>query len=172
MSYSITTPDELRALCIKNNWFTRGTNTQYERLFEANEADCSIEEIATIIWLCTDCENIINKYGTHWSRKDILAELKEAQNKYFSLKEYNECISVDKLLSVINPRTRIKIIDYPTFEDAENEHNETPLYEGISALRGDVHKDTKVIDMKAENGFLILKTCQAADSFLRKDNDI
>lgn len=150
----------------------RKNELQYERMFEANEADCSIEEIATIIWLCTDCENIINKYGTHWSRKDILAELKEAQNKYFSLKEYNESISVDKLLIIISPRARIKIIDYPTFEDAENEYNEILLYEGISSLCGYVHEDTKVIDMKAENEFLILKTCQAADRFLRKDNNI
>lgn len=52
--YSVTTTWELRELCINNNWFTCGTNRQYEKLFYANENGCPIEEIATIIWLCSD----------------------------------------------------------------------------------------------------------------------
>lgn len=54
--YSVTTTWELRELCINNNWFTCGTVEQYEKLFYANENGCPIEEIATIIWLCSDEE--------------------------------------------------------------------------------------------------------------------
>ena len=67
--YSVTTPDELRSLCIRKNWFTCGSNSQYDKLFYANENGCSIEEIATIIWLCSDDE-------VH-CRRDILEELKK-----------------------------------------------------------------------------------------------
>lgn len=54
--YSVTTSWELRLLCINNNWFTCGSIEQYEKLFYANENGCPIEEIATIIWLCSDEE--------------------------------------------------------------------------------------------------------------------
>ena len=68
--YTVTTTEKLRALCIENNWFTCGDNRQYEKLFYANENGCSIEEIATIIWLCSDDECY---------RRDILFELQEAR---------------------------------------------------------------------------------------------
>lgn len=71
--YSITTPDELRRLCIKNNWFTCGSNRQYDKLFYANENGCPIEEIATIIWLCSDED---------CRRLDILEILAEAYRKH------------------------------------------------------------------------------------------
>ena len=60
---------ELRKVCIKNDWFNEGTNTQYEKLFYANDSGASIEEIATIIWLCTSSEE--------WSKRDILVELEK-----------------------------------------------------------------------------------------------
>lgn len=72
--YSITTPEELRSLCIRKNWFTEGTNEQYDKLFYANEHGCPIEEIATIIWLCSDSETNC--------RRDILHDLKEAQEEH------------------------------------------------------------------------------------------
>ena len=71
--YTVTYPEELRQLCIKNKWFTEGTNEQYEKLFYANEHGCPIEEIATIIWLCSDSDK--------WCRRDILEALKEERNK-------------------------------------------------------------------------------------------
>lgn len=52
--YSVTTTWKLRELCIENNWFTCGSIRQYDKLFYANENGCPIEEIATIIWLCSD----------------------------------------------------------------------------------------------------------------------
>ncbi len=73
--YSITTPNELRSLCIKKNWFTQGSNSQYEKLFYANENGCSLEEIATIIWLCSDED---------WCRRDVLEELNNAHDEYLT----------------------------------------------------------------------------------------
>lgn len=72
--YSITTPGELRSLCIRRNWFTQGSNSQYEKFFYANEEGCPLEEIATIIWLCSD----------DWCRRDILEELKNAHDEYLT----------------------------------------------------------------------------------------
>ena len=74
-NYTVTYPEELRHLCIKNNWFTEGSNSQYEKLFYANENGCPIEEIATIIWVCSDSEK--------WCRRDILAELKAVQVNFY-----------------------------------------------------------------------------------------
>ena len=71
--YSITTPEQLRSLCIKNNWFTCGTNRQYEKLFYANEMGCPLEEIATIIWVCSDEE---------CRRMDVVDILTEANRKH------------------------------------------------------------------------------------------
>lgn len=73
--YTVTTTENLRSLCIKNNWFTEGSNKQYEKLFYANENGCPIEQIATIIWVCSDDD---------WCRRDILDELKLERIKYFS----------------------------------------------------------------------------------------
>lgn len=72
--YSVATPERLRSLCIRKQWFTCGTNAQYEKLFYANEMGCPIEEIATIIWLCSDSD-------VH-CRRDILFELKRELEEY------------------------------------------------------------------------------------------
>ena len=74
MKYSITTNEALRALCIKNGWFTCGTNKQYEKLFYANDHGCPITEIATIIWLCSD---------DTMPRREILSLLKEARIQFW-----------------------------------------------------------------------------------------
>lgn len=71
--YSVTTPEELRMLCIKNDWFTCGTNRQYDKLFYANAMGCPLEEIATIIWLCSDEE---------CRRMDVVDILTEANKKH------------------------------------------------------------------------------------------
>ncbi len=75
--YSITTPEDLRELCIKHHWFSAGTNRQYEKLFFANANGYTLEEIATIIWVCTDCEP--------GAEQEILAALKEARDDYMTL---------------------------------------------------------------------------------------
>ena len=65
---------DLRDLCIKNNWFTCGTNRQYEKLFHANKMGAPLDEIVTIIWLCSDEEK--------WCRRDITEILKNAKRVY------------------------------------------------------------------------------------------
>ena len=71
MKYSTIPTYALRALCIDRGWFTCGTNEQYDKLFYANTHGFSMEEIATIIWICSDEE-------LH-TRNDILATLKAAR---------------------------------------------------------------------------------------------
>ncbi|MDD6966416.1 MAG: hypothetical protein PUK18_02780 [Firmicutes bacterium] len=60
----------LRHLCIKNQWFTQGTSRQYEKLFHMNNQKATIEQIATVIWLCSDEDTTC--------RRDIIFELSEA----------------------------------------------------------------------------------------------
>lgn len=60
----------LRQLCIKNRWFTQGTTRQYEKLFDMNDQLASIEQIATVIWLCSDSDVTC--------RRDIIFELDKA----------------------------------------------------------------------------------------------
>lgn len=71
MIYSVIPTEDLRALCIKKDWFTCGTVKQYEKLFHANSLGAPIEDIATIIWLCSD-DDLHN-------RRDILADLRSAR---------------------------------------------------------------------------------------------
>ena len=96
--YTVSTTENLRNLCIENSWFTCGSTEQYEKLFYANEHNATIEEITTIIWLCSDDKK--------WCRRDILFALKEARVKFwqpfFNIQEpswtytfynrYGECI--------------------------------------------------------------------------------
>ena len=53
----------LRELCIKNNWFTEGTNTQYSKMFDyaanalvrqSQGEQSGIDELACIIWVCSE----------------------------------------------------------------------------------------------------------------------
>ncbi len=74
-NYTVTTPEELRSVCIRNKWFTEGTNRQYDKLFYANEMRWPIDEIATIIWLASDTDETT-------CRRDILYTLKELQEEY------------------------------------------------------------------------------------------
>lgn len=46
----------LRGLCIENNWFTEGSNGQYEKLFNECEAGATVDELTLIIWLCSDAD--------------------------------------------------------------------------------------------------------------------
>jgi hypothetical protein len=70
--------DDLRMLCIKNQWFTNGDIKQYDRLFQANRWGMSLAEIATIIWICSD---------DNWTRSAISAELEKARKEYDDLYE-------------------------------------------------------------------------------------
>ena len=48
------TTTALRALCIKNDWFNHGSNHQYGKLFDRAAEGASLEELATIIWVCSE----------------------------------------------------------------------------------------------------------------------
>lgn len=61
---------EIRDLCIKNNWFTNGTNTQYSLMFDRVRDEADIDEIATIIWVCS--ENV--------TKEEIVKELLPVKN--------------------------------------------------------------------------------------------
>ena len=62
---------EIRSLCIKKDWFTYGTNTQYERLFDRVRDGADVEEVATIIWVCS--ENV--------TKEEIIKELLPTRNE-------------------------------------------------------------------------------------------
>ena len=70
--YVITYPEILRELCIKNNWFTCGSNEQYERLFYANQNGFTIDQISIIIWICSKTDN----------RREITEKLIKARKEY------------------------------------------------------------------------------------------
>ena len=91
-SYTICEPEDLRALCIKNNWFTCGSNRQYEKLFALNEDNTILgkehidttahtkEAMAMLIWACSDSFGFQHIYN----------KLDEAQKDYYSsLVRYN-----------------------------------------------------------------------------------
>lgn len=59
----------LYRLCNENNYFTCGTNEQYDKLLELNNQNIGTKELASIIWICSD-----NK-----SRNDIINELIKAR---------------------------------------------------------------------------------------------
>ena len=61
---------EVRALCIKNNWFTNGDNTQYSKMFDRVAEHADVEEIATLIWICS--ENV--------DKEDIIKQLTPKRN--------------------------------------------------------------------------------------------
>lgn len=70
----VTIPNtNLRELCIEQDWFTCGTCEQYDKLFLMNESGALLDEIATIIWLCSD---------DSWLRQDILNILCLERRKY------------------------------------------------------------------------------------------
>lgn len=48
--------EELRGLCIKNSWFTEGTNGQYEKLREMAKSGVTAHDLALVIYICSDYE--------------------------------------------------------------------------------------------------------------------
>lgn len=92
-----TVVSSLRELCIENDWFDEGTNSQYEKMFELAKmfvkqyvyskdgksvtAQYAVTRLADIIWLCTaDAEReSINKTLLAWFKQ-----------MYESAKEYKD----------------------------------------------------------------------------------
>lgn len=62
----------VRELCIKNNWFTSGGESQYSKMFELLKQN-DFRATATAIWLCSDTELNIEQI-----EEKIITELYEA----------------------------------------------------------------------------------------------
>ncbi len=79
MQYVICDPEDLRNLCIRNNWFTCGSNRQYDKLFEMNAdpGGYSDFDIELAIWVCSD--NVIHD--------DIWAGLRRANDEYREMQQ-------------------------------------------------------------------------------------
>ncbi len=118
------TNEALRELCIKNNWFTCGSNHQYNKLFEMNENGRSVCELALVIWLCSDGKldrtaieqeldklsepPIIKNMGTNMSednyqklRGDGEWEISEAEAKILINKEFGFEVSRIVIISEV-----------------------------------------------------------------------
>lgn len=67
---ALFTFEDLYRMCNNNNWFTCGDNSQYNKLFELNREGASIEELALVIYICSDCsrESILNKLKENYRR--------------------------------------------------------------------------------------------------------
>ena len=59
-------------LCNDKGWFTRGDNSQYERMFDMVRNADPIHDIAIVIWICSDpkwtiqeIESILNEVSTN-----------------------------------------------------------------------------------------------------------
>lgn len=60
--------EELRQLCVQREWFTAGSNEQYEKLFILVKSGASLDECALTIWLCSN----------NCTRAEVLEALKES----------------------------------------------------------------------------------------------
>lgn len=45
---------ELMNICRRYNWFTHGTSTQYERLFEMVRCGRPVKDLVLVIFICSD----------------------------------------------------------------------------------------------------------------------
>lgn len=66
-------------LCNKHRWFTEGTEKQFRKMIRMIDVEVPIEEIATVIWLCSD--------ESKWRKEEILAKLQTVAKKV----SINEC---------------------------------------------------------------------------------
>lgn len=80
-NYSICSNERLRMLCIANNYFTHGSNTQYEKMFDMNREGAPLHDIAVVIWLCSSEEA---------SLLQVEEKLKNIQKEYKNQEEIEE----------------------------------------------------------------------------------
>ena len=77
------TKSHLREICISNKWFTEGSNSQYNKLFELNDDGADLDQLSLVIWLCSDSEK--------WSENEIYKELmEERQTVEAALEAYKQ----------------------------------------------------------------------------------
>lgn len=79
--------ENLRELCLSNNWFSDCTSSQFDKLLQANAQRRSADELAAIIWVCSNTAlfsiggiaAIIRGVGSHeiYARKDQIQTFAE-----------------------------------------------------------------------------------------------
>ena len=86
--------EDLRVLCIQEDWFTSGTNSQYEKLFDLNREGASLEELALVIWICS----------SDVSREEVLKKLMDKCFRNCTVERYQRAIQkiggAEKLLAL------------------------------------------------------------------------
>lgn len=86
--------EDLRVLCIQEDWFTNGDNSQYEKLFDMNREGASLEELALVIWICS----------SDVSREEVLKKLTDRRSRNYTLDRYKRAIEriggAEKLLNL------------------------------------------------------------------------
>lgn len=75
------TADALRALCIKRNWFTHGTNDEYSRLLDMAH---NAENLTTDIILAM-AKEITKRSITDYDLESICFEIAEASHTFFTI---------------------------------------------------------------------------------------
>lgn len=91
-NYTVTTSTNLINLCAGAGIFTDATKKQTERLLVENEAGCPIEQIAAMIWMCSD---------NSLSRSEILDMLK-IERLYFYKKLFPGVDSINEIYYFTN----------------------------------------------------------------------
>lgn len=76
--------DDLRTLCIRNNWYTRGTCEEYERLFGLLHDELGCPENMTTDKLAEIAEDIMEHSDiTDYTITAVMFELARACNTFF-----------------------------------------------------------------------------------------
>lgn len=126
MTYSTIPNDKLRALCIKNNWFTCGSNAQYDKLFEGNTNGFTPIEIATIIWLCSDNADrntilaTLKSARAAWTRSMVTISEKSSDAKAGYLTAIEEAETMNDLLDIRSQFSEDETLPYDDFVDCFN----------------------------------------------------
>lgn len=126
MTYSTIPNDKLRELCIKNNWFTCGSNSQYEKLFQANKDRFTADQIATIIWVCSDNADrntilaTLKAARAAWTRSMVSIPDKSSEAKAGYLTAIEVAETMNELLDVRSRFSQDETLPYDDFVDCFN----------------------------------------------------
>ena len=55
--------NQVRAMCIQNDYYSRGTNAEYSRMFQMCESDQEVLAIAADIFEHSDTDKLVSRYG-------------------------------------------------------------------------------------------------------------
>ena len=126
MTYSTIPNDKLRELCIKNNWFTCGSNSQYEKLFQANKDRFTADQIATIIRVCSDNTDrnailaTLKAARAAWTRSLVAIKEKSSDAKPGYMTAIEEAETMNDLLDIRKQFSDDESLSYDDFVDCFN----------------------------------------------------